>query len=126
MRPQQNDLDLIGCAVRALRKGLGPHQHPTATAVRTSVGSVHLALGLGDGCPEPGAVGAAQARGERVTTLVTVRHVDADTTRVISPCRPCQQLLARHAPALRVVHLADGLRVTNITDVPHLTTPYVR
>lgn len=120
MRPEQSDLELVGSAVRALRKGLGPELHPTASAVRTSGGHVHVALGLGGGCPEPGAVGAALAHGERVSTIVTVRHVDADSTRVVAPCRTCRAQLAVHAPALRVVHLADGLRVARVSELPQL------
>lgn len=120
MRPQQHDLELVGSAVRALRKGLGPELHPTATAVRTSGGHVHTCLGLGGGCSEPGALGTALAAGERASTLVTVRHVNADQTRVVTPCRDCRALLAVHAPALRVVHLGDGLSVALLADLPQL------
>lgn len=120
MRPQQHDLELVGSAVRALRKGLGPELHPTATAVRTSGGHVHTALGLGGGCPEPGAVGTALAAGERISTIVTVRHVNADQTRVVPPCRECRVLLVVHAPAVRVIHLGEGLAVAAIADLPQL------
>jgi cytidine deaminase len=120
VRPQQQDLELVGSAVRALRRGLGPELHPTATAVRTSGGHVHTSLGLGGGCPEPGAIGTALAAGERVSTLVTVRHVSADATRVVAPCRDCRALLLVHAPALRVIHLADGLQVAPVAELPQL------
>ncbi len=114
MRPEPADLELVGAAVSALRRGLGPQLHPTAAAVRTSSGQVVSGLGLGPGCPEPVAVGAALALGERVATVVAVRHVSAEATRVTTPCSGCLALLRRHAPAVRVVHLADGLRVDRV------------
>lgn len=115
MRPSPPDLELLGEAVRALRRGLGPAEHPTAAAVRTRTGAVHVGLGLGSACPEPVAVAAALAHGQPVATLVAVRHVDADTTRVEAPCAACRAVLQRHAPGVRVLHLADGLRVGPVT-----------
>lgn len=118
MRPQPADLELVGSAVRALRRGRGPELHPTAAAVRTTTGRVVVGLGLGAGCPEPAAVSAALALGERVETLVAVRHVDADATRVLTPCPDCRRVLVRHAPGARVVHLAGGLAVSLVADLP--------
>lgn len=113
-----DDLELVGAAVRALRKGLGPGVHPTAAAVRTSVGQVVTGLGLDTACAEAVAVGAALARGERVTALAAVQHVSADAARVTAPCRACRALLARHAPVVRIVHLADGLKVARVGELP--------
>lgn len=113
MRPDPADLELVGAAVSALRKGRGPELHPAAAAVRTRTGRVVTGLGVG-GCPELVAVGAALALGEKVVTLVTVRHVDADATRVCDPCPACRTLLRRHAPGVRVVHLAGGLQVSPV------------
>lgn len=118
MRPEPADLELVGAAVSALRKGRGPELHPTAAAVRTSSGRVVTGLGLGGACPEPVALGAALALGEQVDRLAAVRHVDADVTRVLTPCRSCRALLRVHAPRVRVVHLADGLQVAPLADLP--------
>ena len=104
--------------VTALRRGLGPDLHPTAAAVRTSAGEVVAGLGVGPACAEAVAVGAALARGQRVAALAAVRHVSADSTQVTVPCAACRAVLARHAPAVRVVHLADGLRVARVADLP--------
>ena len=46
MRPGPEELGLVGAAVSALRRGLGPALHPSAAAVRTSSGTVVAALGL--------------------------------------------------------------------------------
>jgi cytidine deaminase len=113
VRPDPADLELVGAAVSALRRGRGPDLHPAAAAVRTRTGRVVTGLGLG-GCAEPVAVGAALALGEKVVSLVAVRHVDADATRVTEPCPACRALLRRHAPGVRVLHLADGLRVAGV------------
>ncbi len=118
MRPGPADLELVGAAVSALRRGVGPRLHPCASAVRTSAGRVVVGLGLGAACSEPVAVGAALALGERVVALAAVRYVDADATRVVAPCPACRALLRTHAPAVRVVHLADGLRVACVADLP--------
>ena len=118
MRPSSLDLELLGEAVRALRRGQGPALHPTAAAVRTQDGAVHVAVGLGTRCAEPAALGAALASGSPVATLVAVVHVDADTTRVVAPCPSCRTLLQRHAPGVRVLHLADGLRVGAVRALP--------
>lgn len=120
MRPEPADLELVGAAVTALRKGLGPELHPAAAAVRTDSGRVVPGLGLGGACPEPVAVGAALALGERLDVLVAVRHVSSDSTRVTTPCRACRELLRRHAPGVRVVHLAAGLRVDPLAALPPL------
>jgi cytidine deaminase len=117
VRPTPTDLELLGEAVRALRRGVGPELHPTAAAVRTSTGAVFTALGLGDRCAEVAAVAGALAAGQRVATVVVVRHVDEDTTRVQTPCRECRDLLTLHAPAVRVLHLDDGLRVARVADL---------
>jgi len=118
MRCGPEDLELVGAAVSALRRGVGPQLHPTAAAVRTASGRVVAGLGLGGLCAEPAAVAAALAQGERVATLVAVRHVTDDATRVTAPCRSCRALLVQHAPSVRVVHLADGLRVDRVEDLP--------
>ena len=120
MRPDTADLELIGAAVTALRRGLGPELHPAATAVRTAAGRIVTGLALGTGCAEPVAVGAALALGEPVLTLATVRHVDADRTKVTAPCARCRSLLRVHAPGLRVLHLSEGLRVQALADLPPL------
>jgi len=117
VRPGQDDLALVGAAVAALRKGLGPALHPSAAAVRTCAGTVVAGLGLGALCPEPVALGAALALGERAATLVAVRHVSDDVTRVTAPCRACRELLRVHAPALRVVHLGEGLQVSRVGEL---------
>ena len=117
-RPGPAELELVGAAVTALRKGRGPELHPTAAAVRTSTGAVVAGLGVDRSCAEAVAVGAALARGERVAALAAVRHVSTDATRVTVPCATCRTLLTRHAPAVRVVHLADGLRVARVADLP--------
>lgn len=117
-RPGPADLELVGAAVTALRKGLGPDLHPTAAAVRTSTGEVVAGLGVDPACAEAVAVGAALARGQRVAALAAVRHVSDDRTRVTVPCEACRAMLARHAPAVRVVHLADVLRVARVADLP--------
>ncbi len=116
-RPGAADLELVGAAVSALRRGLGPPRHPAAAAVRTATGEVVVALGLDHACPEPAAVAAALAGGTRVVTLVAVQHVSADATRVSSPCPACRVLLRRHAPAARVLHLRDGLRIARVEDL---------
>ncbi len=118
MRAGPADLELLGEAVRSLRRGLGPPLHPAAAAVRTASGRVVTGLGLGNRCPEPVAVGAALALGERVAVLAAVRHVDADTTRVSPPCPACRDLLREHAPAVKVLHLADGLHVSGVDALP--------
>ncbi|HEU0101859.1 MAG TPA: hypothetical protein VFR07_06010 [Mycobacteriales bacterium] len=117
MRPEPADLELVGAAVAALRRGLGPELHPRAAAVRTSAGRVVTGLGLGAACAEPVAVGAALALGERVVTLAAVRHVDADATRVTTPCAGCRTVLRQHAPGVRVLLLADGLRVRTLAEL---------
>lgn len=125
MRPGPEELALVGAAVSALRKGLGPALHPSAAAVRTSSGTVVAALGLAltapgqdPRCPEPAALAAALALGERAAVLVAVRHVSDDATRVTTPCRACRALLRAHAPALRVVHLGEGLQVSPVDALP--------
>ena len=60
----------------------------------------------------------AARREDRVAALAAVRHMSADSTQVTVPCAACRALLARHAPAVRVVHLADGLRVARVADLP--------
>ncbi len=118
-RPDEDDLALVGSAVHALRQGLGPDLHPTASAARADDGSVVVALGLRDAvCSEAAVVGAVLAQGRRVATLASVRHVTADQTRVTSPCPSCRALLRRHAPAVRVVHLAEGLKVSAPGQLP--------
>ena len=117
-RAEPADLELVGAAVTALRKGLGPELHPAAAAVRTSTGRIVTGLALGSGCAEVAAVGAALALGEPVRTLATVRHLDRETTRVTAPCPSCRRMLTTHAPGVRVLHLADGLRVGDLADVP--------
>lgn len=103
----------------ALRRGLGPDLHPAASAARADDGSVVVALALRDTlCSEAAVVAAVLAQGRRVATLATVRHVTADSTRVQSPCPSCRALLRRHSPAVRVVHLADGLRVSPPGQLP--------
>lgn len=112
-RPGEDDLALVGQAVSALRRGLGPDLHPAATAARTDDGGLVVALALRDVvCSEAAAVAAALAQGRRLVTLATVRHVSDDRTRVVPPCPSCRALLLRQAPAVRVVHLADGLKVS--------------
>lgn len=118
MRPGPADLELVGAAVRALRRGRGPELHPAAAAVRTSAGRVVVGLGLGAACAEPVALGAALAVGEPVVALAAVRHVSAETTRVTTPCPACRALLDRHAPGVLVLHLADGLAVERVRDLP--------
>ena len=118
MRCAPEDLELVGAAVSALRKGVGPQLHPAAAAVRTASGRVVTGLGLGALCAEPAAVAAALALGERVAALAAVRHVTDDATRVTAPCRACRALLVTHAPSVRVVHLADGLQVSRVEDLP--------
>lgn len=118
-RPEEADLALVGSAVSALRRGLGPLRHPTASAARADDGEVSVALGLKDFlCPEAAVVSAVLARGRRVATLATVRHLTDDATRVVAPCPSCRALLAQHAPAARVVHLAEGLRVSRVDALP--------
>lgn len=118
MRPQPADLELVGAAVAALRRGSGPELHPSAAAVRTSGGRVVTGLGLGGRCAEPVAVGAALALGEPVVALVGVRHVDAGAARVTAPCAACRAVLRLHAPDVRVLHLADGLRISPLAGLP--------
>jgi len=118
VRPELAELELVGAAVTALRRGLGPVLHPSAAAVRTSSGRIVTGLGLGAACPEPVAVGAALALGEQVVALAAVRHVDADATRVVTPCRACRLVLRVHAPVVRVLHLADGLRTSGLDALP--------
>ncbi len=118
-RPGEQDLALVGQAVSALRRGLGPQRHPSASAARADDGEVSVALGLKDfACPEAAVVAAVLARGRRVATLATVRHVTDDATRVVGPCPSCRALLQQHAPAARVVHLAEGLRVSPVSALP--------
>ena len=118
-RPGDVDLALVGEAVSALRRGLGPHLHPAATAVRTSDGTVVTGLALRDvACSETTAVGAVLAQGRRAATLVSVRHVSDDATRVTAPCPSCRAMLLVHAPAVRVVHLREGLRVSRVPALP--------
>jgi cytidine deaminase len=118
-RPDDADLALVGAAVSALRRGLGPARHPTATAARGDDGSITVALGLKDiACAETGAVSAVLATGRRVTTLATVKHLSEDATRVLAPCPSCRAMLQQHAPAARVVHLAEGLRVSRVDALP--------
>jgi len=118
MRCAPEDLELVGAAVSALRRGAGPLLHPAAAAVRTADGRVVSALALGALCAEPSAVAAALGQGGRAATLVAVRHVTHDATRVTAPCGSCRALLAQHAPGLRVVHLADGLQVSRVGELP--------
>ena len=118
-RPGEPDLALVGQAVSALRRGLGPQRHPTASAARTSRGDVVVALGLKDFvCAEAAVVAGVLAQGARVATLATVRHVSDDATRVVAPCPSCRALLQVHAPAARVLHLAEGLRVSRVDGLP--------
>lgn len=118
-RPGDPDLALVGQAVSALRRGLGPQRHPTAAAARADDGEVTVALGLKDVvCAEAAAVAAVLARGRRVATLATVRHLSDDATRVIAPCPSCRAMLQQHAPAARVLHLAEGLRVSPVARLP--------
>lgn len=123
-RPGQEDLALVGEAVTALRRGLGPTLHPSASAARSADGVVVTALTLSGGaasggiCSEAAAVSAVLAQGRRVATIVTVKHVSDDATRVVAPCGACRSVLLAHAPAVRVVHLADGLRVARVAALP--------
>ena len=118
-RPGEQDLALVGQAVSALRRGLGPALHPTAAAARADDGTVTAALGLKDfACAEAAVVAAVLASGRRLATLATVKHVSADATRVVAPCPSCRALLQRHAPGVRVVHLAEGLRVSRADALP--------
>lgn len=119
-RPGPADLELVGAAVSALLRPGRPAAGPavlTAAAVRTGSGRVVAGLGLA-GCAEPVAVGAALAAGESPVTLVAVRHVDADRTVVTEPCPACLRLLREHVPGVRVLHLADGLRVAGLAGLP--------
>ena len=76
-------------------------------------------LGVDGACPEAVAVGAALARGDRVAALAAVRHVSADATRVTIALRRLPHDAAPGTrPAVRVVHLADGLRVARVADLP--------
>lgn len=118
MRPTTPELELVGEAVRALRRGRNPSLHPRACAARTRTGEVVTTLGLGDSCPEPAAVAAVLGAGGEVATLVTVRHTGEDTTVVEAPCAECRAVLRRHAPGVRVVHLAGGLQVAGVADLP--------
>ncbi|MCW2778409.1 MAG: hypothetical protein JWN17_2134 [Frankiales bacterium] len=118
-RPADADLALVGAAVSALRRGLGPARHPTASAARADDGSISVALGLKDVlCAEAAVVSAVLATGRRVTTIATVKHVSDDATRVLAPCPSCRLVLQQHAPAARVVHLAEGLRVSRVEALP--------
>ncbi len=118
-RPDDGDLALVGQAVTALRRGLGAQRHPTAAAARADDGEVTVALGLKDVvCAEAAVVAAVLARGRRVSTLATVRHLSEDATRVIAPCPSCRAMLQQHAPAARVLHLAEGLRITRVEQLP--------
>ena len=118
-RPGELDLALVGQAVSALRRGRGPDLHPTAAAARAEDGTVTAALGVKDfACAEAAVVAAVLASGRHPMTLATVRHVSADATRVIAPCPSCRAMLQRHAPGVRVVHLAEGLRVTPADALP--------
>lgn len=118
-RPGDADLALVGAAVSALRRGAGPDLHPAASAVRTDDGEVVVALALRDAvCSEAAVVAAVLAQGRRIGTLATVHHVTADATRVTAPCPSCRALLRRHAPGVRVVHLADGLKVSPPGQLP--------
>lgn len=118
MRPTTPELELVGEAVRALRRGRGPSLHPRACAARTRDGEVVTALGLGDRCPEPAAVGVVLGSGSEVATLVTVRHTGEDTTIVETPCSDCRAVLRAHAPGVRIIHLAGGLQVAREADLP--------
>ena len=116
-RPGESDLVLVGQAVSALRRGRGAPW--TAAAARTSTGEVVVALGLKDFvCAEAAVVAGVLARGAQVDTLVTVRHVSDDATRVVAPCPSCRALLQKHASSARVVHLAEGLRVSRVGALP--------
>lgn len=116
-RPGQDDLVLVGQAVSALRRGPGAPW--TASAARTPSGDVVVALGLRDHvCAEAAVVAGVLAKGQQVETLVTVRHLSDDATRVVGPCPSCRALLHKHAPSARVVHLAEGLRVSRVGALP--------
>ena len=118
-RPGELDLALVGQAVSALRRGLGPDLHPTAAAARADDGTVAVALGLKDfACAEAAVVAAVLATGRRPVTMATVRHVSAAATRVVAPCPSCRALLQKHASGVRVVHLAEGLRVSRADALP--------
>lgn len=116
-RPGDPDLVLVGQAVSALRRGPSPAF--TASAARTSTGEVVVALGLRDVvCAEAAALAGVLARGAQVETLATVRHLSDDATRVVPPCPSCKALLLRLAPRARVLHLAEGLRVSTVGTLP--------
>ncbi len=118
MRPTTPELELVGEAVRALRRGGDPVAHPRACAVRTRTGEVVTAVALGDRCPEPAALAVVLAAGSVPITLVAVRHTGADTTTVQTPCPDCRDALLVHAPGVRVLHLAGGLRVAGVEQLP--------
>jgi cytidine deaminase len=116
-RPDDAELRLVGQAVSALRRATG---HPSrSAAVRTEDGEVVTAVSLGPTvCAEAAALGAALSRGTKAVTLVAVRHLSDDATRVSAPCAGCRQLLKTYAPGIRVVHLNDGLRVSGVDGLP--------
>lgn len=116
-RPGEPDLVLVGQAVSALRRGPSPAF--TAAAARTASGEVVVAVGIRDFvCAEAAAVAGVLARGAQLSTLATVKHLSDDATRVVAPCPSCRALLQRHAPQARVVHLAEGLRVSLVSALP--------
>jgi cytidine deaminase len=114
-RPTDDDLALVGAAVQALASPLAGRSR-AAAAVRTSSGEVLRGVTLGGTCAEPVALGASLAEGELPVTIAVVQR--GATARVVTPCTACRALLAAYAPAVRVLHVAGGLTVTPLSELP--------
>ena len=114
-RPTDDDLALVGQAVEVLGRPVASRSR-AAAAVRTSSGSVFQGFALGGACAEPVAVVAALAAGQRVTALAVVAR--GAGTRVVTPCASCRALLTAYAPGVSVLHVAGGLRVAPVAELP--------
>lgn len=115
------DEELIAAARTAIAHAYRRGWHQVGAALRTRSGriitGVHLEANVGRIaiCAEAIAIGRAIMEGEReFTTIVAVYHPPPDaadqTSRVVSPCGMCRELIADYAPECEVIYPgADGV-----------------
>ena len=111
-----NNLDLIKIATDHINEQYAEGKHHVATALKTK-SQIYLAVHLDtkgfDVCAEPIAISnSLAAKDTEYEAIVAVVKNKDQSTRVISPCGNCRQILLEYAPEINVIVGSEDKYIT--------------
>jgi cytidine deaminase len=127
----REEQDLVHAARELVEERYVEGRHEVGAAVRMASGAVHLGLhvessiGRASICAEGIAIGAALMAGEaEIDTIAAVLRLPDGTSRVVSPCGLCRELIGDYGTSAHVIDFDAGTvrRVTIASLLPSKTT----